>query len=275
MRVEIGIITCDRYIHLAGLLSSIINQDYEDWDMTIVDDSPNPMDLRDNQALIGFLRLLNEKGHDWRVLYGPHKGSHFCHQMVLETSRHPLTFRCDDDHYLDRKFLSELVFPHLSDEKVGATGGIVLLPNDPHRIYLPDNWKERENYTEKVNIRKDGAIGFGNNLQYVLHKDTFPKPVQHLIGAMVYRTEPARKWGYNLDLSYVSMCEDDDFSYQFYINGWKLFVVPTAMYWHFPEKTHGWIVKKSEEYNELSKKDRMLFETRVRNWNNWKPGMII
>lgn len=275
-RVEVGIITCDRWEHLSALLSSLIYQTYENWDLTIVDDSLERKDLRYDPCFSGLFKLIEEKGHSWRVLFGPHKGSHFCHQIVLESSRHPLTFRLDDDHLLEPPFLKRLVDP-FEDENVGATGGIGLLPKDERRGSLPSDWDERENYTGKVKIKSNGAVGFGNSLQYVVDKNN-PyryKPTQHLVGAMVYRTNVARKWGYNLDLSYVSRCEDDDFSYQFYVNGWKLYVVPDAFYWHFPSSFHGKIKKDSQEYIQMSQEDRVKFEERVRKWNNWKAGMII
>jgi len=87
-----------------------------------------------------------------------------------------------------------------------------------------------------------------------------------------YRTDVGRKWGFNLDLSYVARCEDDDFSYQFFKAGYDLYVVPEAVYWHLPALYYGKLDKKSPEYIKMCKKDRAIFEARVRKWNNWKPG---
>jgi GT2 family glycosyltransferase len=69
-----------------------------------------------------------------------------------------------------------------------------------------------------------------------------------------------------LDLSYAARTADNDFSYQFYLAGYKVLVVPTSVTWHLETHQYGGLKKSSEEYSKLCNDDRRKFEERLLRW---------
>jgi GT2 family glycosyltransferase len=239
----------------------------------VIDDSLPQTDLRDVPCVSDLLRLINDEGHDWRVFFGSRKGWHFAQQLVLDSSRHPITWILDEDHALESNVMYELskwFWAAKADKKVGATGGVYYLAGDHHRFVLPSNWAERIDCNGEIVIDKEKGVSYGNQLQMSVHPDALPKPTQHLCGSIMYRTDLGRRWGFNLGLSYVARTADNDFSYQFFLAGYKCLVVPTAIIWHFPSKNYGNMPKDSLEYKRCCEKDRAIFEERVRQWNALK-----
>jgi len=264
-RVEVGLTTTGKFTHLSVLLWSLLRQTHKEWDLTIIDETAGRERLDEIPCVSDLLKLIKEEGHQWRVLYGERKGWHYAQQKVLDSSRHLFTWALDEDHALESNVMKALLDP-FNKEDTGATGGIYLLAGDFNRIKLPLDWEHIERFNGIIYIKKQG-VGYGNNLQMSVHSTLEPKLTQHLIGSLMYRTEVGKKWGFNLDLSYVARTAENDFSYQFFVNGYKLFVVPEAILWHFTTSFYGTMDKKSEEYKRLCDEDRVKFEKRVRMWN--------
>lgn len=283
--IEVGISTVGRWDNLSVLLWSLLKQTCKYWDLTIIDDSKEKKDLRKIPSLDGLLKLIEEDGHSWRVFYGQNKGWHHAQQIVLDQSRHQLTWILDEDIILESKVLELLSEPfirgipsYLTDE-IGATGGIFLLPGDKFRSVLPVDWKSREDYHGRVSFR-DGKVGFGNSIQYIVHTEIAirthkeiisqpePKETDHLIGGSVlYRTDVAKSWGFDLDFNYTARCSDDLFTYRFFKAGYKLLVIPQAIVWHLPSSSYGELDKNGEEYRRLCGENRSLFEIKVKELN--------
>jgi GT2 family glycosyltransferase len=263
MRVEIGLTTTGKYENLAVVLWSLVRQSMKSWDLTIVDDSKDNRDLRTIPAISDILKLISAEKHRWRVLFGQRKGWHYAQQLILERAENPLIWILDEDHALELNTMIELFLP-FSFEKVGATGGVYYLPGDQFRAILPPDWETRESWNGLIYANNRG-VGYGSQLQVSIHPTLDPKNVDHLTGSMMYRTEVGRKWGFNLDLSYIAKTSDDWFSYNFYLAGYKLLVIPSAIIWHFPTTFYGTMNKTSEEYTKMAIEDRIKFEAFVRS----------
>ncbi len=231
MRIEIGIPTKDRYDQLALLLWSLLEQDYKDWDVTIIDDSEERVDIREISFILPMLKRMDYAGHEWRVNFGKKKGPHYCHQQVLDETRHPWIFRVDDDCILDRAVLSNLVkaWEELDDGKLGAIGPIVTdSALHPDVRVLPIGWRSYKKFQGKV---ESNGMNYGDN-QWRLHPDNEYQEVQHIYSSFLYRADVGKEVGYNLDYNVVGHREETDFSYSIHKKGYKLFIQPSALVWH-------------------------------------------
>ena len=264
MRVEVGVGCVGKFNELSIMLWSLMCQTYTDWDLTIIDETINHPNYPDVTGVGHILKIMEEKGHQWRIFYGEAKGFHFAQTIVLNTSRHPLTWILGEDVAFEPNCMAELV-KQFEDSKVGIVSGLLFLAGDKFRTTLPDFWNEIKEYSGKIHF-VEGSIGYGNQVQYSIHLDESPKEVEHLIGNMMYRTELGRRWGFNLDLSYAARTADNDFSYQFYLAGYKVLVVPTSVTWHLETHQYGGLKKSSEEYSKLCNDDRRKFEERLLRW---------
>lgn len=272
MRVEIGVGCVGKFTELAILLCCLLSQTHKEWDLTIIDETIERRNYLDIPGVGHLLRLMMERGNQWRIFYGMRKGFHFAQSIVLSKSRHLLTWVLGEDVFFDPDCMAELV-KQFDDPKVGVVAGLLFLTGDSNRVWLPDDWEERKEWSGQIHFvdtKKSINIGYGNQIQYSIHSDNKPKEVEHLIGNMMYRTELGGKWGWNLDLSYVSRTADNDFTYQFYLAGYKVLVVPTAVNWHLETYNYGTLNKNTEEFKKLCESDRDKFQERLMKWGKIK-----
>lgn len=229
-RIEVGVPTKDRYEQLAMLLWSLLEQDYKEWDVTIIDDSEKIEDIREIPFILSMLKRMDFEGHEWRVKFGKKKGPHYSHQMVLDETRHFWIFRVDDDCILDKFALGELVKTCESEENVGAVGSIVVDPTiSPEMRYLPLMWRSYKKFQGKID---DWGVNYGDN-QWRRHPDKELQEVEHIYSSFLYRADIGREiGGYNLDYNVVGHREETDFSYSIFKKGYKLFVNPSSIIWH-------------------------------------------
>lgn len=264
MRVEVGVGCVGKFNELSILLWSLMCQTYNEWDITIIDDTIKHPNYLEVPGVCQVLNIMNELGHQWRIFYGERRGFHFAQQMILRTSRHPLTWILAEDVAFEPNCMNELV-KQFEDNNVGVVSGLLFIPGDKFRTVLPSDWNDRMEMTGKIHFVGNG-IGYGNQVQYSFHSDDTPKEVEHLIGNMMYRTETGRRWGFNLDLSYVARTADNDFSYQFFLAGYKVLVIPTVINWHLETNRYGTIEKNTKEFKDLCDSDRMKFQDRLLRW---------
>jgi ADP-heptose:LPS heptosyltransferase len=239
MRIEVGVPTKDRYENLALLLWSLCEQNFKDFDITIIDDSENRTDIRELNYMGHILKRLDKNGNQWRVEFGRKKGPHWCHQQIIDGARNPLIYRVDDDCILDRNCLQELVNTYedlsikegvLLHKKIGAVGPIVLDPSvDPNLEYLPLRYQSFKKYQGKVD---ECGVNFGEH-QWRRHPDDELQDVQHLYSSFLYSKEVADKiGGYDLEYDLPGHREETDFTLRLWKTGLRLVVNPKALVWH-------------------------------------------
>jgi hypothetical protein len=264
MRIEVGIGTLGRWENLAVVLGCLLSQTFKDWDLTIIDDSPDPrVDIRTRSVFDNLLKLLEEKGHRWKVLIGKRKGPQFVHSLITANSENPLTWKIDDDLYFDPKIM-KILHNVFADKKVGCVGSLAFIPGSK-RNFLPESWKSIKEFNGKVftgsNIM---GVGYGCAQHYVIHKDPKPKEVEHLAGAIMFRTEIGQKFGWNLNLSRLGHTSETEFTYRFFKAGYKCLLVPETVVYHF--LTPDALSHRRKETDELRKQDLSQFFDHVRQW---------
>ncbi len=218
--VTASISTRDRYDVLILALQAIAFQTTPPKHLFIFDDGAQA-DLRQNIVYANIFKLLEQKGINWRVIFGEKKGQVKNHQKTLDMAQTPFIWRLDDDTAPEPQVL-ETLYKHMSDPKVGAVAGPVahldgFLPKEATSPFIEDSL-------------------FKYSIQFA--KVEGVKEVQHMYSTFLYR-KTAAKHGYPTYLSTVGHREETIFSHGIFRAGWKLLVDGNAITWHLKCPTGG------------------------------------
>lgn len=233
-------------------IQSVINQTRKVDLLIIYDDNNEPIDVRELPVYQQLFKVMDLKGIKWEWLFAEKKGQHFNHQKANERATregYDFVWRVDDDNAADPTVLENLERNMLVEDNVGAVGGAILTPNwdtSPRKA------------TGKIN-----DIDHESNIQWgIINK---VKQVEHLHCSFLYR---AGVHDYNLALSKVAHREETLFTYGLHNKGYKLFVIPDTITWHFKSDTGG---IRSTNNKELYDSDEKIF----RNLLNLQDNTIV
>ncbi|MFA5733070.1 MAG: glycosyltransferase [Acidithiobacillus sp.] len=234
-RVEVYIPTKDRPECLALLIQSLLFQTHKNWNLTIIDDSTSGKILTDYEYIKYLLFLLQQFGHEWRVIYGRKKGPHYSHCIASNVINCELLLRLDDDLFLMPDVIENLVNSIKINENTGAVG-FVILQLENIFAKLPENWQNEQFFDGKV--ANDGTTTAG--LQTYVHNDGNLKYVEHLYSSFLYRKSAIiNSGGFPENLSIVGHREETIATYRMFKNGYKIAVDPNAIGYHFKYNTGG------------------------------------
>jgi hypothetical protein len=241
-QVTCTISTRNRYnTTLPLVLLSIAQQTVSPRYLIIYDDGEHK-DLRQDPTYTHLFHLLQDHGVFWRVIYSKQLGQVNNHQHALYDSKTPWVWRVDDDEVPDPNTLETLV-RYTDDKTLGAVACAVRQPGD----VLPQG--ERASTLASISTLPNVQWGQVN-------KDT---DVEHLYSSFLYRREAA--WhGYCEELSVVGHREETLFSYEMFLKGWKLLVVPNTTVWHLRCPTGGIRQGFGKEHWD---KDELVFQRRL------------
>jgi glycosyltransferase involved in cell wall biosynthesis len=215
--ISVGIPTRDRYISLSHTLLSIALQTYPPKEIIIVDDTDSPVDVRTLPVYPYIFELLQNKGIEWRVVFGRKRGQHLSHQIIQDEAKGDYIFRIDDDCIAEPKTLEYLTAGVLPN--IGAIAPLVLMPNPSS---LPKGLTNTINDLQSPNV------------QWFKWNGT--QEADHLYSCFLYKKGIVK---YESNLSPVSHREETIFSYSLKLAGYKLFVLADAVVWHFRQDTGG------------------------------------
>jgi glycosyltransferase involved in cell wall biosynthesis len=243
-KITIGVPTRDRYDVLTHCLLSIAMQTLPPVEVIIMDDTSFPINITTTELGEYVLRLLDEKGIKWKVLYGQKKGQHYSHQTMQEIAEGDFIYRVDDDEIMEPDCLEKL--SSLMTDDVGAVAPCVLLPD---ATPLPNNLLS--------NSIRD--IRQSPNIQWFKWKGVVE--VDHLYSSFLYRKNIVR---YDLSLSCKAHREESIFTYSLKRAGYKLLVNGDARVWHWRSKKGG---IRSDDNKEDYHHDEGIFEAYLSLWN--------
>ena len=172
-------------------------------------------------------------------------------------------------------FLEELMSTIESDDKIGAVAGIYLQETD--KDYHKEqhfNQSVYEKFGKDLEVLpKDfrnipefaGSIDFiAPYQQWFRHPDTELQEVEHLYSTYIYRRQAVIDVGYfPEDLSAICFREDTDTTFRLKMEGYKLFVNPRAIGYHYKAKEGGIRGKKC---SWCFTNDRHKFEKKLKIW---------
>jgi glycosyltransferase involved in cell wall biosynthesis len=201
-----------------------------------VDDSDNPINITTLEIYEYALRLLDEKGIKWRVLFGQKKGQHYSHQTIQEIAEGDFIFRIDDDEMAEPDCLEKLY--KLMEYDVGAVAPLVLLPQ-ARRVNINTPGHPDDLLTNSI------ADIWQPNIQWLKWRGT--KEVDHLYSCFLYRKGIVK---YELSLSNKAHREETIFTHSLKRASYKLIINADAKVWHWQKRTGGIRSDdKREDYN--------------------------
>ena len=250
MKVTASISTRNRYDSTLPLcLSAVVLQEKVPDELLIFDDGDH-RDLRDDPLYTNIFQHLYKRKIDWKVIFSDGQGQVKNHQKTLEIAKHPFIWRLDDDNVPESNVLLSLCNILEMDHKVGAVASLVLDPKHPLVI--------NKNASSKIE-----DIFMGLNEQWYAHANDKIKSVDHLYSTFLYRKEAAVH-GYEKNLSRVGHREETIFTYEMKRAGWKLYITPKCVTWHYHFPKGG---NRDNTKAEMWDKDEQLFIQKMEQWN--------
>jgi glycosyltransferase involved in cell wall biosynthesis len=254
LRVEIGVPTFNRPRILGRCLAALLSQTYAEWDLTVINDSPNvPLD----PITVRWLGLISDAGHRVQVIEGGGWGQVVAHNWVLYNTEHEAILRLDDDIILNRDALAHLVEALKADPDIGAVAG-------PY--FYPDERYEVEDWTDP---KADGKVRaeLNSHLQqvaYHFNRGNEPQQVEHLYSSCLYRTEAMKEVGGWPEVysQGVACGEETEGTYKMHLAGWELLIIPQATGVHL--WADGGIRSQGQAHVEANyQRDVRLFASRL------------
>ena len=264
-RVTVGIPTKDRGIELAMLLQSLTSQTYQNFDVLINDDGLTGI-LSNNTTIQGLFTYLRQSGHNVTIMKGQTLGPHIAGQAILDNAKTELILRVDDDVALEPECLENLIKPFIKDNerKVAAVGLTLLNPHEDLNKQQMDMESFKRQYEQGL-----GKVFWMNETQLflsgMLSINKLPIEdeieVEHLYSGFMYRKSIAKEiGGYPLNLSKVGHREETIFTYSMFKAGYKLYVHPRAISYHYHPMFGGIRETAGQMHKEeLWKHDEELF----------------
>lgn len=252
--ITVGIPTRDRYDSLLLCLTSLALQTKLPDEVIIVDDSDDAKDIREFPLYKYVLQLFNDKGIEWKVLYGQKRGQHISHQTIQDEAKGELIFRIDDDCIAECNVLAILSDCMIGADKIGACAPLVLMPNSER---LPISLKNN----------KIDDLNKPNTQWFKWQGRDFNS--DHLYSCFLYRKGIVK---YPTELSRVSHREETIFSHSIYKAGYGLEVNAQAIVHHFRQDSGG--IRKNTDPS-MWHHDEEIFQGYLKKWNLEKSSKLI
>lgn len=270
-RISVGVPTKDRGIELAMLLQSLTAQTYQNFDVLINDDGLSGI-INNNSTIQGLINLLKQQGHDVTIMKGETKGPHFGGQAILDNSNNELILRIDDDIALEPEALEELIKPFINPETcdtIAAVGMSILNPHEDLSKQQMDLDSFNRQYKEglgRVFWINENQLFLSGMLSINKLPVDYPVEVEHLYSSFMYRKSVGKQiGGYNLQLSKVGHREETIFTYSMFKAGYKLYVAPKAIGYHYHPMQGGIRETMGDIHKEeLWKHDEEIFSKWIR-----------
>lgn len=268
-RVLIDIVTRDRHGYLCSLLTSLLSQTFKDWDVIIQCDDADESMPHDHQIMTLMHRCLHE-GHGWRIIRSHRQGPHIAHDRSLQMAKddprykYKLMCRIDDDIYVKPDYLEKLFATFLEDQncEIAAVSGVYPNParSDSEQM-APQGFESDIHYAGKIEPNEPWPY------ICVYPAGTKPRPVEHLYSSFMFRVEAAVAiGGYCRKFSQIGHREESDFSYRFHLGGWKQYIQPEAIGYHYCAPSGGIRSQNITEKNTCAENDNRIYVRRLEKW---------
>ncbi len=223
--VSINILTKNRIMEFYGLLVSLRNQTYKNWNLVVIDESSPP--VIQHKTVLDLMTRMKLEGHF--VKYIHHNVSWMnigkCRNEAIQHSPDELICRIDDDSICEKDYLEKLVKHITSKEDIGAVSGIVPVLGAPEMI------KEPPKIFNKVTFDKEGKVSIADDGGHFY--DPKVLPAQHLRSSFMFKKSVAMKAGLHpLEYGPTGYREETDFSLRIAYAGYKMLVDTGAICWH-------------------------------------------
>ena len=122
--------TMNRHDSLISLLTSLLNQTFQNWDLTILENDSEGNNLADNIVIRSLLVELHRQGHIIKIGKGIEEkgqwgGLSLTFQRYIDITPYEINVHCHDHNVLFPDSIEKLIEPHFKLDNVGMTGGII------------------------------------------------------------------------------------------------------------------------------------------------------
>jgi len=278
MRITCQIATRNRCGELYGMLASLHQQDFKDWDLIILDESETPS--INYKYVYDLITRMKHEGHGVKFLSNQlRKGISNARNLALkEDNWNEWAVRIDDDSIIDKNYLSKLVA--VAEDKlkkgikVGAVGGVVPPLGAPQiyrnskKIKVFNEIKFIESSENSITVQIDDDGGYSYHPGKVI-------PSHHLRSSFLFNVKAAREInGFPLDQGgMIGWREETKFSMKLVWAGYKLFTDTSAVCWHQRSNSGGGRMSNYAEYVSLQEAHFQKWASRQYKKNKKKYGV--
>jgi len=264
-RLTLHICTMNRPAELYGLLVSLREQVFKQWDLILVDQS-NPA-ISSYHFIMMMLNQLKVDGHKVIIRASENKGivPNRNQAFKLQEEFFPeakFSVRLDDDSIADKHLLLNLYQSTQRRDKVGAVGCLVpvfgLPPYSNNISNLPNELFDQVLWEDgKVSKITDNGgelwKDYGKNPKALL-------PTHHLRSSFLINNAAAKEVGY-YDTAFQSSAfrEETDFCLKLLRKGYNLFINTNAILWHCRGGGGGLRALDPNTYNESVQRCNIYF----------------
>ena len=238
VRVEILVCTKDRHSELALLIQSLLNQDFKDWDLMILDDaSGTPIDYA--HFIQKLIIECKKAGH--RVIsmrnpesFGVCYARNYLNDVYIKRSRAEFALRLDDDVILDSDYITKLlkVIDAGYDVASGVTTSYGNLDFKRNVSFIGDVINVHKfNKEGEIILNKDDC-GIGYTSQKILKTHQFRS-------CALFKRDVVDNIEYPSNLTKVGFREEGFYSFKCLIKGYKIGVDTIADAHHFQAPSGG------------------------------------
>jgi ADP-heptose:LPS heptosyltransferase/GT2 family glycosyltransferase len=259
-RITVCVATKNRLDMLHQFLWSLIRQDYQAWDLVVVDDNDLPVDWGNYGVYPRLLGEIQLRGHQFKIVQGPRAskiGLAYQFGFINRFPESPLFFRADDDSWLEPDYFNQMV-PEMKDG-VAAIAGLFLHPGQPIDRLEPDD--------PRLCHAKMEHLSDATNVQWFQHKSPEMIPVDLLMGNILFNTERLNAIG-GFDQRYNLHRDETQCGWRLQVEGGSLFVHPRAIAWHLRGVNGG----ARNGHPEIYLNDHRFF---MQQRKTMKPGLRI
>lgn len=291
-RIGVHICTRNRESYLAVLLTSLLQQTYQNFDVVIVDDCSDAYNIYKSKIILDTCQRLKNTKHKVRILRNPTRLL-ICKSRNLAIQHDPnqICCRIDDDSWCDPAYLEKLHKtitgnPNLegiiskedyknivgSPEKIGAVGGLV--PYWARPPYYKCSKKMKK--FEIIKARKDGTfINASDNGHFHFYPDAI-FPTDHLRSSFMFRKEAVIKAGLHAtEYGVTGFREETDLCIRILDQGYKLYTDTSAKCWHLLAGGPGRDLL-NRDYKEMVDKNEEHFKKKMKPFlKRLKKGGVI
>lgn len=236
--IDINCVTKDRVSEIALLLQSLRTQDYQDFDVYILDDASGTP-LTNFHFFNSLVQRLKFEGHRVHIIVnsvslGAARSRQKLVDYTLLHGRGDSICRLDDDVILESSFLSDLV--------LGFKAGYDIVSGVTPVMARPDTPRENRFVRPIINrvvLSDDGSFLFnGDDCGHTFSQDEI-LPAHHFRSNALIKNEVHEKVSYEDTLCRHSFREEQFFSFRAILAGFKIGVNTGAKCYHFTAPSGG------------------------------------
>ena len=275
MRISVHVLTKNRPVEFYGMVVSLLNQSFQDWDLIVIDESAKPM-MQDFPSVKTLLTGVKLDGHN--VIYEHNKVSRGIaaarNIAIKKDDMNDWCCRVDDDSILSKSYLEELtdVFDRAKDKNIGAIGGLVPTFGVP---MLKRNIKVLNDGKFNKILFKDNFVSVADDGGYLWTENQLLDS-DHLRSSFLFNKKAAYKVGLHSEDQggVIGWREETTFCMKLKLAGYDLLTDTDAIAWHNRTPVGGARIANYADVQALNEKHFQVYWLRKMRLGHIPKGVF-